>query len=122
MSDLSSNEEFLKSAFKGKFHSFVKWFICEIFHSIWVQNKVASWFWYAVSFTSMILWLTKWKILSGYDINGDGKVTVKEFKRIMARTGEELWCFFCIFGFLLGKMSEEEIVKMIEKTDVDSDG
>jgi len=59
MSDLSSNEEFLKSAFKG------------------------------------------------YDINGDGKVTVKEFKRIMARTG---------------KMSEEEIVKMIEKTDVDSDG
>ena len=60
--------------------------------------------------------------MSGYDINGDGKVTVKEFKRIMARTGEELWCFFCIFGFLLGKMSEEEIVKMIEKTDVDSDG
>ena len=26
----------------------------------------------------------------GYDINGDGKVTVKEFKRIMARTGK-LW-------------------------------
>ena len=24
----------------------------------------------------------------GYDINGDGKVTVKEFKRIMARTGD----------------------------------
>ena len=23
----------------------------------------------------------------GYDINGDGQVTVKEFKRIMARTG-----------------------------------
>ena len=23
----------------------------------------------------------------GYDINGDGKVTLKEFRRIMARTG-----------------------------------
>ena len=24
----------------------------------------------------------------GYDINGDGKVTITEFKRIMARTGK----------------------------------
>ena len=25
----------------------------------------------------------------GYDVNSDGRVTVKEFKRIMARTGKE---------------------------------
>ena len=25
----------------------------------------------------------------GYDVNSDGRVTVKEFKRIMARTGQK---------------------------------
>ena len=37
-------------------------------------------------------------MLLGYDINGDGKVTVKEFKRIMARTGEEFinYTIICI--------------------------
>ena len=34
------------------------------------------------------------KIIPGYDINGDGKVTIKEFKRIMARTGKTCNTFF----------------------------
>jgi len=57
--DLSTNEDFLKSAFKG------------------------------------------------YDINGDGRVTVKEFKRIMSRQG---------------KLSHKDIENMISKADIDSDG
>lgn len=43
----------------------------------------------------------------GYDLNSDGRVTVKEFRRIMIRTG---------------KMSDGDIEKMIEKADVDNDG
>jgi len=43
----------------------------------------------------------------GYDLNSDGRVTVKEFRRIMVRTG---------------KMSDGDIEKMIEKADVDNDG
>jgi len=42
----------------------------------------------------------------GY-LNSDGRVTVKEFRRIMIRTG---------------KMSDGDIEKMIEKADVDNDG
>jgi len=43
----------------------------------------------------------------GYDLNSDGRVTVKEFRRIMIRTG---------------RMSDGDIEKMIEKADVDNDG
>ena len=43
----------------------------------------------------------------GYDINGDGKITVKEFERIAKRTG---------------KWSSKDVDKMIEKADVDGDG
>jgi len=46
-------------------------------------------------------------LLTGYDLNSDGRVTVKEFRRIMVRTG---------------KMSDGDIEKMIEKADVDNDG
>jgi len=46
-------------------------------------------------------------LLAGYDLNSDGRVTVKEFRRIMVRTG---------------KMSDGDIEKMIEKADVDNDG
>ena len=45
--------------------------------------------------------------VSGYDIDGDGKVSIREFKRIMMKTG---------------KVDPDEIEKMIEKADVDSDG
>ena len=59
----------------------------------------------------------------GYDLNSDGRVTVKEFRRIMIRTGEigqrERQRDSYIF---LGKMSDGDIEKMIEKADVDNDG
>ena len=31
------------------------------------------------------------KLLPGYDVNGDGKVSVLEFKRIMLRSGKRGW-------------------------------
>ena len=31
--------------------------------------------------------ILKYKTFSGYDVNGDGKVSVAEFKRIMLRSG-----------------------------------
>ena len=43
----------------------------------------------------------------------------------MARTGKTCQEFVFIMIYIschLGKMNEEDIVKMIEKTDVDSDG
>jgi len=43
----------------------------------------------------------------GYDVNGDGKVSVAEFKRIMLRSG---------------KSTHAEIEKMLKKADVDNDG
>ena len=44
---------------------------------------------------------------AGYDKNGDGKVTVAEFKRVMARTSH---------------LSDKAIEDMIRKADVDKDG
>ena len=46
-------------------------------------------------------------LLSGYDLNNDGKVTIEEFKRVMMKTG---------------RVSTEDIEKMIGKADVDTDG
>ena len=43
----------------------------------------------------------------GYDKNGDGKVTVSEFKRVMTRTSH---------------LSDKDIEEMIRKADVDKDG
>ena len=47
------------------------------------------------------------EIIKGYDKNGDGKVTVGEFKRVMARNSH---------------MSDEAIENMLRKADVDKDG
>ena len=59
----------------------------------------------------------------GYDLNSDGRVTVKEFRRIMIRTGIPGNLFFIgIMPNLSGKMSDGDIEKMIEKADVDNDG
>ena len=62
--------------------------------------------------------------MPGYDLNSDGRVTVKEFRRIMVRTGK---CHHSrlgrtLLGLLEGKMSDGDIEKMIEKADVDNDG
>ena len=43
----------------------------------------------------------------GYDLDGDGKVTLAEFKRVMIKTG---------------RVSPEDIEKMIGRADVDDDG
>ena len=45
--------------------------------------------------------------IPGYDIDGDGKVSLPEFKRILMKTG---------------KLSPEDIEKLIERADVDNDG
>ena len=72
-------------------------------------------------------WLRIWLCMLGYDINGDGKVTVKEFKRIMARTGK-LWNVQAllqvqpILKLFSGKMNEADIQKMVDKVDIDNDG
>ena len=61
----------------------------------------------------------------GYDSNSDGRVSVKEFKRIMSKQGK---CANQIhFNFKQKKTlslgrNENEIQKMIEKVDVDNDG
>ena len=44
---------------------------------------------------------------AGYDKNGDGKVTIAEFKRVMARTSH---------------LSDEAIEDMVKTADVDKDG
>ena len=96
MNELSKNEEFLKSAFKGD--SRVQFFLS--------QMNLKT-------------------FLAGYDLNSDGRVTVKEFRRIMVRTGNcRHHCQLgrTLVGFLSGKMSDGDIEKMIEKADVDNDG
>ena len=45
--------------------------------------------------------------LVGYDKNGDGKVTLSEFKRVMSRSSH---------------MSDKDIEEMLRKADVDKDG
>ena len=60
----------------------------------------------------------------GYDSNSDGRVSVKEFKRIMSKQGkcaDQIQFNFKQKKLFLGR-NENEIQKMIEKVDVDNDG
>ena len=43
----------------------------------------------------------------GYDLNGDGKVSIEEFKRVMIKTG---------------RVSPEDIERMLGRADTDDDG
>ena len=81
------------------------------------------WPWATQALSSSMICKT---LLSGYDLNSDGRVTVKEFRRIMGRTGNRgrhhCKLVRTLVGFLSGKMSDGDIEKMIEKADVDNDG
>ena len=45
--------------------------------------------------------------IPGYDLNGDGKVSIEEFKRVMIKTG---------------RVSPEDIERMLGRADTDDDG
>ena len=42
----------------------------------------------------------------GYDVNSDGRVTVKEFKRIMARTGKKHVSVSIVFKIIVCRENE----------------
>ena len=63
------------------------------------------------------------QISAGYDVNGDGKVSVAEFKRIMLRSGDTfLLPDNSLLQYHPGKSTHAEIEKMLQKADVDNDG